>query len=44
MSEGRSSQEVACVSVERTKYLILSNSMPDRSGPQVGMGFFSNVR
>ena len=29
-------------SVERTKYLMLSKSMPDRSEPHVGMGFFSN--
>ena len=42
MSAGRSSQVVACFSVERTKYLMLSKSMPDRSEPQVGMGFFSN--
>ena len=32
----------ACFSVERTKYLMLSKSMPDRSAPQRGMGFFSN--
>ena len=42
MSAGRSSQVVACFSVERTKYLMLSKSMPDRSAPQRGMGFFSN--
>ena len=42
MSSGRSSQLVACFSVERTKYLMLSKSMPDRSEPHVGMGFFSN--
>jgi hypothetical protein len=41
MSSGRSSQLVACFSVERTKYLMLSKSMPDRSEPQVGIGFFS---
>ena len=28
----------ACFSLERTKYLMLSKSMPDRSEPQVGMG------
>ena len=38
MSSGRSSQLVACFSEERTKYLMLSKSMPDRSEPQVGMG------
>jgi hypothetical protein len=27
---------------ERTKYLMLSKWMPDRSEPHVGMGFFSN--
>ena len=31
----------ACFSVDRTKYLMLSKSMPDRSAPQVGMGFLS---
>src|SRR4051794_41929290 len=44
MSSGRSSQDSACFSVERTKYLMLSKSMPDRSEPQFGMGFFSNRR
>src|SRR5580658_3108487 len=38
MSAGRSSQVAACFSVERTKYLMLSKSMPDRSEPQLGMG------
>src|SRR3984893_1031602 len=38
MSSGRSSQDSACFSVERTKYLMLSKSMPDRSEPQFGMG------
>ncbi len=38
MSAGRSSQVAACFSVDRTKYLILSKSIPDRSAPQVGMG------
>jgi hypothetical protein len=42
MSSGSSSQLVACFSDERTKYLMLSKWMPDRSEPQVGMGFFSN--
>src|SRR5580704_4003747 len=45
MSAGSSSQLAACFSVERTKYLMLSKSMPDRSAPQLGMGlrpkFFS---
>ena len=44
MSSGRSSQLVACFSVERTKYLMLSKSMPDRSEPHQGMGFLSNRR
>ena len=44
MSSGRSSQVVACFSVDRTKYLMLSKSMPDRSAPQVGMGFLPNSR
>ena len=44
MSAGRSSQEVACFSVERTKYLMLSKSMPERSEPQVGIGFLPNSR
>src|ERR1700761_8848243 len=38
MSAGRSSHDSACFSVERTKYLMLSKSMPDRSEPQFGMG------
>src|SRR6188474_2784823 len=38
MSSGSSSQVWACFSVERTKYLMLSKSMPDRSAPQVGIG------
>ncbi len=42
MSAGRSSQDSACFSVDRTKYLMLSKSMPDRSEPQVGMGFLAN--
>ena len=42
MSSGRSSQVAACFSVDRTKYLMLSKSMPDRSAPQLGIGFFSN--
>jgi len=44
MSSGNSSQEDACFSVERTKYLMVSKLMPERSAPQVGMGFFSNRR
>lgn len=39
MSSGRSSHVWACFSVERTKYLMLSKSMPERSAPHVGMGF-----
>ncbi len=35
---------VACFSVDRTKYLMLSKSMPERSEPQLGMGFLSNRR
>ena len=38
MSAGRSSHDSACFSVDRTKYLMLSKSMPDRSAPQVGIG------
>ena len=38
MSAGRSSQEVACFSVERTKYLMLSKSMSPSSAPQAGIG------
>ncbi len=41
MSAGSSSQVAACFSVERTKYLMLSKSMPDRSEPQLGIGFLS---
>ncbi len=33
----------ACFSVERTKYLMLSKSMPDRSEPQFGIGFLSKI-
>ena len=44
MSSGSSSQDVACFSVDRTKYLMLSKSMPDRSEPQVGIGFLPNSR
>ena len=32
----------ACFSVERTKYLIVSKKIPERSEPQFGIGFFSN--
>src|SRR4030095_5388233 len=42
MSAGSSSQEAACFSVERTKYLMLSKSIPDRSAPQVGIGLRLN--
>ena len=42
MSAGRSSQEVACFSVERTKYLMLSKSMSFSSAPQVGIGLRLN--
>ena len=42
MSAGRSSQDAACFSVERTKYLMLSKSMPERSAPQRGIGLRSN--
>src|SRR6202012_3349983 len=37
MSAGRSSHDSACFSVDRTKYLMLSKSMPDRSDPQLGI-------
>ena len=43
MSCGRSSHVCACFSVERTKYLMLSKSMVDRSAPHVGMGFLSKI-
>src|SRR5260370_16947722 len=42
MSAGRSSQLAACFSVERTKYLMFSKSMPDRSEPQAGIGLPRN--
>ena len=42
MSAGSSSHDVACFSVDLTKYLMLSKSIPDRSPPHVGMGFFVN--
>ena len=38
MSSGSSSQLVACFSVDRTKYLMLSKSMSLRSAPQDGIG------
>src|SRR5680860_1303019 len=44
MSSGRSSHEEACFSVDFTKYLMLSKSMPVRSLPQVGIGFLPNSR
>ena len=43
MSAGRSSQVAACFSVERTKYLMLSKSISDRSEPQLGIGFLSKI-
>ena len=43
MSAGRSSQVAACFSVERTKYLMLSKSIPDRSEPQFGIGFLRKI-
>ncbi len=43
MSAGRSSQVAACFSVDRTKYLMLSKSMPDRSEPQFGIGFLKKM-
>src|ERR1700756_4812008 len=39
MSAGRSSHDSACFSVDLTKYLMLSKSMPDRSAPKEGIGF-----
>ena len=42
MSAGRSSQLAACFSVDRTKYLMFSKSIPDRSEPQSGMGLRLN--
>src|SRR5262244_2259478 len=42
MSAGRSSQDAACFSVDRTKYLMFSKSMPDRSEPHVGIGLRLN--
>src|SRR4028118_1407316 len=42
MSSGRSSHEAAWASVERTKYLMLSKSMPERSEPQSGIGLRPN--
>ncbi len=44
MSSGSSSQLAACFSVERTKYLMLSKSMPSRLAPQLGMGLRSKMR
>src|SRR4051794_27976082 len=42
MSAGSSSHDAACASVERTKYLMLSKSMAERSAPHVGIGFLKN--
>ncbi|SLI52825.1 Uncharacterised protein [Mycobacteroides abscessus subsp. abscessus] len=44
MSSGSSSQDAACFSVERTKYLMLSKSMPSRLEPQFGIGLRSKMR
>src|SRR6266702_1936278 len=44
MSAGSSSQLAACFSVERTKYLMLSKSMPDISAPQLGIGLRPKFR
>ncbi len=44
MSSGSSSQDEACFSVDRTKYLIESKLIPVRSAPHHGSGFFSNSR
>src|SRR5689334_22260300 len=44
MSAGSSSQLAACFSVDLTKYLMLSKSMPDRSAPQLGMGLRPKFR
>ena len=41
MSSGRSSQEVACFSVDFTKYLMFWKSMPVRSEPQLGIGLLA---
>ncbi len=38
MSSGRSSHVAACFSLERTKYLMFSKSMSERSEPHVGIG------
>ena len=43
MSSGRSSHVAACFSLERTKYLMLSKSMPSSPAPQPGMGFLSKI-
>ncbi len=43
MSSGRSSHDCACFSVERTKYLMLSKSIPVRSAPHVGIGFMPKI-
>src|SRR5690606_13925665 len=44
MSSGSSSHERACFSVDRTKYLMLSKLILDRSAPHVGNGFLVNSR
>src|SRR5690242_7085300 len=44
MSAGSSSQLAACFSVDLTKYLMLSKSIPDRSAPQLGMGLRPKFR
>ena len=43
MSSGRSSHVCAWRSVDFTKYLMLSKSMPERSAPHVGIGLRSNM-
>ncbi len=44
MSAGRSSHVAACFSLERTKYLMLSKSMPSRLEPHLGIGLRSKMR
>ena len=44
MSAGSSSQVVACFSVDRTKYLMLSKSISSSPAPQCGIGLRSKIR
>jgi hypothetical protein len=44
MSSGKSSQLAACFSVDRTKYLMLSKSMPSRLEPHFGIGLRPKIR